>query len=70
MQRRKQQISDGGPGLDTGIQGAQQGRTLVINKDVYWIAKGKATGIGLTLAEMVEYLLSKWIFNLLREVED
>jgi len=58
-----------GPDLQTGIQGAQ-GRTLVINKDVYWIAEGKAAGIGLTLAEMVECLLSKWIFNLLREVED
>jgi len=68
MQQTKQQTSDGGPCLQTGI--GAQGRTLVIDEYVYEIAKAKAAEIGLTLLEMVECLLCKWIFNLLREVED
>jgi len=58
-----------GPDLQTGIQGAQ-GRTLAIDEFVYEIAESKAAEIGLTLLEMTECLLCKWVFNLLREVED
>jgi len=86
QQTKQQTSNSGLNAQQTGIEGAQgrtlvinghayempesKRRTLAIDEHVYEIAESKAAESGLTLLEMVECLLCKWIFNLLREAED